>query len=66
MYKEVILVPNLICSECYMVVQCNVTQKLISTTGLSQWHYSHAVIATEVWGLISPRDQNLNDQPTTP
>ena len=47
-----------------MLIQCNITQQLIATTGLSQWYYGHAVIVTAVWGLISPADQVLIDQPT--
>ena len=53
------------CSKCYILVQCNIILWLIITTGLSQWHYGHAVIVTVIWGLLPPTDQVLNDQPTT-
>ena len=42
----------------------NITQLLISTIGLSWWCYGHAVIVTEVWGLIPPTNQIPNYQPT--
>ena len=66
MCTEVILALNLICSECYMMVQCNITQKLIVTAGLSQRYYVYiyAVIVTAVWGSSSLADQVLNEQPT--
>ena len=48
-----------------MLVQYNTTQKLIITTGWSQWHYVHAVIVRVVWGPIPPTNQVFSDQPTT-
>ena len=47
-----------------MVVQYNIIQKIIITTGLSWWHYSHTIIITEIWGLIPLTNQALNNQPT--
>ena len=48
-----------------MLVQYNITKYLIVTTGLSQWHYGHAIIIKMFWDSISLTDQVLNDQPTT-
>ena len=64
MCKKVILVPNLTYSKYYMVVQYNATQELIKTTNLSQQHYGHAVIITEVEGSIPLTNKDFNDQPT--
>ena len=58
------LAPNLTCNKYHILIQCNVTQKLITSTSLSQWHYGHAVIVTVVWGSIPPAEQVLNDLPT--
>ena len=49
MSRKVILVPNLMYSKYYMVVQCNIIQRLNIIAGLSQWHHGHAVITTVVW-----------------
>ena len=65
MCRAVILVLNFVLSKCYMLVQYNITKYLIVTTGLSQWHYGHAIIIKMFWDSISLTDQVLNDQPTT-
>ena len=65
MCRAVILVPNLTCNKYHTLIQCNTTQWLIVTTGLSPWHYGHAIIVTAVWGSIRLANHVLNDQPTT-
>ena len=64
MQRMVILAPNLTCSKYHMLIQCNITQYLVATTGLSQCCCGHAVIVKMVWGSNPPANQVLNDQLT--